>query len=178
MSNTIKRCLNCKPGKKINNGRGFSDEFMNYWEDFFSDGKKLRDCFQSDSYKQDLEKMLCPFCKKQLIDTLLTKEDFYAIGEYSNYNRDLLLAMIELRKKDVIEFETKMQPFRQDAKRREEEAERRTKEYLAKKNLPKCPKCGSTSIMAGQRGYSLLTGFIGSSKTVNRCANCGHKWKP
>lgn len=45
-------------------------------------------------------------------------------------------------------------------------------------NTPKCPKCGSTSITAGQRGYSLLTGFIGSGQTVNRCANCGHKWKP
>lgn len=45
-------------------------------------------------------------------------------------------------------------------------------------NQVKCPKCGSTSITAGQRGYSLLTGFIGSSKTVNRCANCGHRWKP
>ena len=44
--------------------------------------------------------------------------------------------------------------------------------------LPKCPKCGSTSITAGQRGYKLLTGFLGSNKTVNRCANCGHQWKP
>lgn len=45
-------------------------------------------------------------------------------------------------------------------------------------NKVKCPKCGLTSITAGQRGYSLLTGFIGSGKTVNRCANCGHRWKP
>ena len=45
-------------------------------------------------------------------------------------------------------------------------------------NKVKCPKCGSISITAGQRGYSLLTGFIGSSKTVNRCANCGNRWKP
>lgn len=43
---------------------------------------------------------------------------------------------------------------------------------------PKCPKCNSTSITAGQRGFSIITGFIGSSKTVNRCANCGYKWKP
>lgn len=45
-------------------------------------------------------------------------------------------------------------------------------------NQVKCPKCGSTSITAGQRGYSLLTGFIGSGKTMNRCANCGYRWKP
>lgn len=51
-------------------------------------------------------------------------------------------------------------------------------EYLQEKNQIHCPKCGSTSVTAGQRGYSFLTGFIGSSKTVNRCANCGYKWEP
>lgn len=45
-------------------------------------------------------------------------------------------------------------------------------------NKPRCPKCGSTNIATGQRGYSLLTGFLGSNKTVNRCANCGYSWKP
>ena len=47
-----------------------------------------------------------------------------------------------------------------------------------KKNTVKCPKCGSTQITTGQRGYSLITGFLGSNKTVNRCANCGYSWKP
>ena len=41
-----------------------------------------------------------------------------------------------------------------------------------------CPKCGSTSVAVGKRGYSLVTGFIGAGKTVNRCGNCGYKWKP
>lgn len=46
-------------------------------------------------------------------------------------------------------------------------------------NTPvKCPRCGSTSISTGQRGFSLITGFIGSNKTVNRCAKCGYAWKP
>lgn len=44
--------------------------------------------------------------------------------------------------------------------------------------IVKCPKCGSTSITTGQRGYSIVTGFIGSGRTVNRCANCGYKWHP
>jgi len=43
---------------------------------------------------------------------------------------------------------------------------------------PHCPKCNSTAITAGQRGYKLMTGFLGSNKTVNRCANCGHSWSP
>ncbi len=42
----------------------------------------------------------------------------------------------------------------------------------------KCPKCGSTAVTIGQRGFSLFTGFIGSSQTMNRCGNCGHRWKP
>lgn len=43
---------------------------------------------------------------------------------------------------------------------------------------PKCPKCGSKHIVTGSRGFSLLTGFIGANKTVNRCANCGYTYYP
>ena len=45
-------------------------------------------------------------------------------------------------------------------------------------NKPKCPKCKSTSITTGARGVNFTWGLIGASKTVNRCANCGHTWKP
>ena len=44
--------------------------------------------------------------------------------------------------------------------------------------IPKCPKCGSTTITTGARGVNFTLGLIGASKTVNRCANCGHTWKP
>lgn len=42
----------------------------------------------------------------------------------------------------------------------------------------RCPKCDSTQITTGARGYSIVWGFVGSGKTVNRCARCGHKWEP
>lgn len=42
----------------------------------------------------------------------------------------------------------------------------------------RCPNCNSTSISTGTRGWSMMWGFIGSGSTVNRCARCGHKWKP
>ena len=41
-----------------------------------------------------------------------------------------------------------------------------------------CPKCNSTNVTTGARGYSMMWGFIGSGKTVNRCGSCGHKWEP
>lgn len=41
----------------------------------------------------------------------------------------------------------------------------------------RCPKCGSTQITTGTRGWSLFTGFIGSGTVYNMCAKCGNKWK-
>lgn len=41
-----------------------------------------------------------------------------------------------------------------------------------------CPKCNSTNITTGSRGYNMVWGFIGSGKNVNRCGKCGHKWEP
>lgn len=41
-----------------------------------------------------------------------------------------------------------------------------------------CPNCGSNQITTGQHGFSFLTGFIGSGKTINRCGKCGWKWEP
>lgn len=42
----------------------------------------------------------------------------------------------------------------------------------------KCPKCGSTAIQTVNRGYSLMTGFLGSGSPRNVCQKCGYKWKP
>lgn len=53
-----------------------------------------------------------------------------------------------------------------------------TQQNISDKDIVKCPKCGSTSISTGARGVNYIWGFIGASKTVNRCANCGHTWKP
>ena len=42
----------------------------------------------------------------------------------------------------------------------------------------RCPRCGSTTVTTGQRGFNIWTGFLGSNKTVNRCAKCGYDWQP
>lgn len=51
-------------------------------------------------------------------------------------------------------------------------------ESTQSKDIIKCPKCGSTAVSTGARGFSIVTGFLGAGQTVNRCGNCGHKWKP
>lgn len=59
----------------------------------------------------------------------------------------------------------------------------RKKEYYIPKanedrNIPICPKCGSTAIATINRGYSIVWGFLGSGKPVNVCQVCGHEFKP
>ena len=50
---------------------------------------------------------------------------------------------------------------------------------LYRKSQPlTCPRCGSTAVATGSRGYSIVWGFAGSGKTVNRCGKCGYSWKP
>lgn len=52
-------------------------------------------------------------------------------------------------------------------------------DFHLNKDAPlKCPRCKSTQITTGKRGFSMVTGFIGSNQTVNRCAKCGYSWKP
>lgn len=46
------------------------------------------------------------------------------------------------------------------------------------KNNITCPKCGSSAVATTTRGFSLMTGFIGSGNPRNVCQNCGYKWKP
>lgn len=41
-----------------------------------------------------------------------------------------------------------------------------------------CPRCKSTQITTGTKGYGLIRGFLGSNKTVNRCGSCGYSWEP
>ena len=109
-------------------------------------------------------------CGGELIDTGISHDELMIIRKISSDNA-FLDAMIELKQKDIIEYGLKLSQFKS-------QLEQKRQVNQQEKNQVRCPKCGSTNITAGQRGYSMLTGFIGSGKTVNRCANCGYKWKP
>ncbi len=188
MSDTMKQCLHCHPYDKMYPERKNGDEYdrkrCNFYLEFINPNNniKLNQLFPDKSYVQDLENNICPFCKHELVDTLLSFHDFRAISENSNYNKDLLFAMIELRKKDVIEFETKMQPFRQQSMEREKALdEEYDKKLAAIRSGPKCPTCGSSNIhkINGlERGASVITlGLF--SKKINKsykCNNCNYTW--
>lgn len=147
----IKFCKKCHDEKKI---RYWGDKYGYLWT--LTDDAKI-----------------CPDCQSNLVDIDFPALDLKILSKISD-STDFYDAMIKLHDDDIIEYELKMSQFRSQVEAQEAEAERKK----AEESKPRCPKCGSTSITAGQKGYSILTGFLGSNKTVNRCSNCGHTWKP
>ena len=109
-------------------------------------------------------------CNGNLIKVNITEDEFDTLCDISD-NNDFLQAMIDLKEKDIIEYNLKMSQFKAQLQQQKTSTSQ-------KASTVRCPRCGSTNITAGQRGYSLLTGIVGSGSTVNRCASCGHKWKP
>ena len=106
-------------------------------------------------------------CIKCGSENTTDKMDDYLLLFRISHDGNFILQMLKLKNEDPIEYELKMAQFREIAERKK-----------ADESKPRYPKCGSTSITAGQKGYSFWTGFLGSNKTVNRCSNCGHTWKP
>lgn len=107
-----------------------------------------------------------------IIMTTMPSRDFHTLKKISD-STDFYDAMIKLHDDDIIEYELKMSQFRSQVQAKEAEEERKKIED----SKPRCPKCGSTSIATVNKGYSLLTGFLGSGKPMNVCQSCGHKWK-
>ena len=132
--------------------------------------KKCIKCGDIDSHWENETIHIDNNCNGELVETPIAKEEFAIICCISMDN-EFLQAMIDLKEKDIIEFNLKMSQFKAQLQQQKSSAPQSA-------NTVRCPRCGSTNITAGQRGYSLLTGFVGSGSTVNRCANCGHKWKP
>ena len=112
----------------------------------------------------------CKECGSPLEDSGITCGEYDDINKIS-HEQDFILAMIKLKKDDIIEYQSRMSQFRP-------QVEQQTQINDIEQNQPKCPKCGSTNIGVANRGYSLLTGFIGSGKSMNVCQNCGYKWDP
>lgn len=132
----------------------------------------------SESGKDEYETKIYNICKQS---------EFFDENEYMEQHSNLRNWYLTFRFDKYEQLSGKKAYTKENEAYHDMESQKRVNDAMSKyagtitsndSNQVKCPKCGSTSITAGQRGYSLLTGFIGSGKTVNRCANCGHKWKP
>lgn len=114
-----------------------------------------------------------------LVDIDITPEDFKAIMCVSN-DCDFIDAMISLKQTDPIEYGMKMAQIRPAAEQAQQAIDAAWNKKVEEANapIPKCPKCGSKSIATTNRGFSIITGFIGSGSPRNVCQSCGYKWKP
>lgn len=114
----------------------------------------------------------CPMCKSNLIDIEITTEDYMIIDKISD-DVSFLEAMIDLKKKDPIEYQLKISQFKTQVQQQEQVEKSRVEE----KDAVRCPKCGSSAIQTVNRGFSFWTGFLGSGSPRNVCQKCGYKWK-
>lgn len=135
------------------------------------------------------EDMICPKCKSQLKTTSLTIDEYKAIFNTS-HNTDFIQAMMDLKEKDIIEFELKMSQFKKNMQDSNSQssysapsrnAQSSAKVWSAPQNVPKCPTCGSTNIhkisVASKAGSVALWGIF--SRKVHKqwhCNNCKSEW--
>lgn len=122
----------------------------------------------------DEKEMICTRCHSnniiELPDTISTLD--ISILHSISKDKNFWQAMIDLRQNDIIEYNLKMAQFKQQTGQGSMQAQQQSTSTVS------CPKCGCTDIGVANRGFSIVTGFIGSGKSMNVCKKCGHKWKP
>lgn len=110
-------------------------------------------------------------CGGELQELNFPADDFNFLRNKVSKDINFLESMIKLSQENPIEYQMKMSQFKSQVGTVNNSSNTNI-------NQVKCPICGSTSIATTNRGYSLLTGFIGSGSPRNVCQKCGHKWKP
>ena len=124
----------------------------------------------------------CKSCKEKCNGKYLCKgaeltlpnNDITLLNSISQ-NEEFLSSMAELYANNPIDYELKLAPLREQRKMQSQQEQRQQE---IDKNTVRCPKCGSTAIDTVNRGFSLVTGFLGSGSPRNVCQKCGYKWKP
>lgn len=83
--------------------------------------------------------------------------------------------MIDLKKKDPIEYQLKLSQFKTQLQQQE------SSKRIEEDNKPKCPTCGSTNIEKISLGKKAVGGalfglFSSDVRKTMHCKNCGFKW--
>ena len=113
----------------------------------------------------------CPFCHTEWEDSILEIEELDILLEISR-SASFFDAIIDLKEKDIIEYNLKMSQFKTQLSQ--------TKQ-VEEESKPHCPHCKSTnikSISGMERGASIAMWGI-FSKKINKsfkCNNCGYTW--
>ena len=90
---------------------------------------------------------------------------------------DLYNAMVELKKKDIIEYNLKMSQFKTQLEQQES-----ARAKIKTDNRLKCPTCGSAKVIRipglSKATWVALQGVysIGKISKTFQCMNCGYKW--
>ena len=119
---------------------------------------------------------ICPSCKKGVLeDSIITYEELEIIQDVSDSDRKFLEAMIELKKKNPIEYQLKISQFKANLQQQE------SNKKVEDDNKPKCPNCHSTNIKAitGTERVMSIMGLGIFSKKINKsfkCLNCKYTW--
>lgn len=114
---------------------------------------------------------VCPICKS----TDWEDADLITLKGIST-DKDFLEVMIDLKKKDPIEYQLKMNQFKANLKQQEQVQESRAEE-----NTLRCPTCNSTKvkkISATSKviGASMFGLFSKTARSQFKCEQCGYKW--
>ena len=157
------------------------------WEngsnDIISAGYSIKDDTDENFMKDDIIELDFPVKEFKRLRPLCG-------GFGQQFNLNLFELMIDLYKKDQLDYEIKLSqlqtPFNQEIiinqqRSQNNIAEQQHSIHQEQLNIPKCPTCGSTNVQkisAGSRWLSTGLFGLGSSKVgkTMECRNCGYKW--
>lgn len=168
-------CRNCmeKNRSKIKSDKDYFNSLLKY-KTFEAE----KEYFVGFGLENKVKDGKCIFCNSPV--ELLNIEDgeLAKISHFGSPNPDYVLAMNKLKGDDIISFTSKYNELIEIQNQRKAMNLAQQQSEQQNINQVRCPKCGSTQIGVTNRGYSLLSGFIGSGSARNVCQNCGYKWKP
>lgn len=115
-------------------------------------------------------------CNGELETLNISWDELSIIADIST-DRNFLQAMIDLKEKDIIEYNLKMSQFKTQL-----EQQKSAKEKVKTDNRLKCPTCGSAKVIRipglSKATWVALQGVysIGKISKTFQCMNCGYKW--
>lgn len=116
-------------------------------------------------------------CNGDLVKCNISYDDLNIISHIANDN-DFFQAMIDLKEKDLIEYQLKMSQFRTQVQQQNQMKRARLE---ASCNTIKCPTCNSRNVKrisgaAKAAGATMFGLFSKTARSQFECENCGYKW--